>query len=88
MKNTHKQKIYDFMSYYPESTFMVSDFQKEPCFIWYKASARINELVHEWKLKVVGKQWRFALYQAVPECCQPQPKEHNRFLAFIERYFS
>lgn len=85
---SQKKKIYEFMSHFPDCPFLVSDFMKEPCFVGYKAWTRMNELVHEWKVKVVGKEWRFALYQAVPECCQPQPKEHNRFLAFIERYFS
>jgi len=72
---THKQKIYDFMSYYPESTFTISDFQKEPCFIGYKACTRINELCHEWKVKVVGKDGRFSLYQVVPESEQVPKKK-------------
>jgi len=64
---SQSQKMYDFMSHFPESTFTISDFQKEPCFIWYKASARMNELVHAWKVKVVGRDGRFSLYQAIPE---------------------
>ena len=64
---TQCQKMYDFMSHYPDSTFTISDFQKEPCFIGYKASARMAELCQQWKVKVVGKKGRFSLYQVVPE---------------------
>ena len=84
---SQKKKMYEFMSHFPDCPFLVSDFMKSDCFIGYKAWTRMNELVHEWKVKVVGKEWRFALYQAIPES-QQKPVDHNRFLWFIKRFFA
>ena len=92
-KNQH-ETIINAMQQQPEKLWTVSDFQKWDNFVWYKASARINELVQHGYIETAWREWRFVFYKITKKWLKAETiyalmrKEKNLILRATEWLFS